>query len=304
MMKYFFYWALWLSYCLSPVASAEVTPNDVYEQIFKIKEEVNLLKRHFGTDEIKPVETFKMVLFPYHTWQKTYEILFKINLLREKYHFPIMAIPSQEPIKALMPVHVYEQTQRILTELTLLKFHLNIQEAVPRIPNFFNKTITDNFNLLNHVSYQLDLLNGTVFTPSLVFAQAIRIYEDIEVLLEALEIKDETIPPPRQVGILPKDTFETALRLLEDIRRVQNLANIEGVDLYAFKTEMTITPSEVFTMTGIILAELQLLKAHIGLRKAFTPIANYYRDRTPADVEQVLGWSLRKMRLIHSLNPA
>jgi hypothetical protein len=54
-------------------------------------------------------------------------------------------------------------------------------------------------------------------------------------------------------------------------------------------------------LTGIILAELQPLKAYLQLKHVLTPTAHFYKNKTPAEVKQVLGWSVRKLELIQAI---
>lgn len=302
-MKHYFYISI-LLVTFMPFSSkaVEVTSNDVYMQIYLINEEINFLKRFFNITQTTQAPEIKAVLLPRHTWQKTYEILYKISILRQKVGLPFIAIPSREPVQEITHLHVYEQSLRILTELTLLKFYLGIPDKITSPAAFSGKTVTNNFNLLSHISYQIDLLNGTEFNPSTVFGQAMRIYEDVNMLVEALELKDDTTPSTKKANSVPMDSFAMALQLLQEIKRIQNLAGIEAIDVYAFNFEKNITPTEVFGLTGIVLAELQTIKAYLGLKHAFTPLANFYHDKTPGDVVQMLGWSLRKLQLIQSLN--
>ena len=287
----------------SSISALEISSNEVYAQFLKIKEEINIFKQHFNiTEEIQP-PPINTILFPRHTWQKSYEVLIKINIFREKLGLPVMAVASREPLRYLKPFHIYEQALRILTELELLKFHLNIQENSTQTVNVTDKTVTNNFNLLNFISSQLDLLNQESVTPSHVFAQAMQINEDANAIVEALEIKNTTIPPPQQKTVQPKDVFQTALLLLQEIIRVKNLVALENIDSHAFeiKSDQLITPNDVFNLTGIILAELQPLKAHLQLKHVLTPTAHYYKNKTLAEVKQVLGWSVRKLKLIQTI---
>jgi hypothetical protein len=297
----------WLTFILlifsSSISALEISYNEVYAQFLKIKQEVDILKQYFNiTEEIQP-SPVNTILFPRHTWQKSYEVLIKINIFREKLGLPVMAVASREPLLHLKPFHVYEQALRILVELDLLQFHLNIEEKSAQIVNVTDKTITDNFNLLNFVSSQLDLLNQESFTPSHVFAQAMRINEDVNAILEALEIKNSTIPPPQQQAVQPKNAFQTALLLLQEVNRVKKLVELENIDYHAFEIalDQLITPNEVFNLTGIILAELQPLKAYLQLKHVLTPTAHFYKNKTPAEVKQVLGWSVRKLKLIQAI---
>ncbi len=284
----------------SPAARAEanVTPDQVYSLTQRLQAEVELLKKHFEIDRDVVAPEFDLPLTPGHSWQKTYEILFKINILRQKYGLPFIAVPSREPREEPHPMLVYEQVRRLLTELDVLKFYLQIPGGTPPPREVNGKQPIDVFNLLNAISYQLDSLNGESFTPSHVFAQAIRISEDIKVLLEALGIHDDTISPPKQENTRPAEVYLVGLELLGEIQRINRLAGLPVLDIEAFRLPPPITPSEVFTLTGIILAELQPLKARLELKHTLTPIAGYYTHRIPADVRQVMGWALRKIKLI------
>lgn len=52
-------------------------------------------------------------------------------------------------------------------------------------------------------------------------------------------------------------------------------------------------------MTQMIIAELQTLKAYVGLKNYITPAASVYVNKKPADVDQLMNWNLRKIALIH-----
>ena len=279
----------------------DITIDEVYQQIFRINEEIEILKRHFNIDEILQVAPIYTNFTSLHTWQKSYEISFKLNILREKHHLPFLATASLEPSLEARPQIVFAQARRILTEIEIIKYQLDITEMSAQPPTFTGKTLADNFNLMNHISYQIDLLTGSSFTPSYVFSQAMRISEDINIILDELNIQDNTIPPPKQNGATPADSFKTALQLLREIRRLEQLENIEGIDIHPFEKIEKITPSEVFGIAGIVLAELQRIKADLRLFHALTPIALHYEDKTPSDVQQIFGWCVRGLQLITML---
>jgi len=283
---------------------AEITPTNVYTKLFLIKEEIEMLKRYFNINQERRPFTIHTAVEPHHVWQQTYTILFKINILRRKHGLPMLAVSSLEPSKNPVPQVVYEQALRILTELRILKEHLGITLELFPPPEFKNKTKTDNFNLSNYISYQLDLLNGVYFEPNHVFAQAIRISEDIDTLLDVLEIKHDTIPPPKQEDAMPSDAFDEGLAILAEIKRINDNIEFQTIDFNAIKPDdkNQITPSEVFVLTSIILAELQPLKSHLDLKYTLTPMAQRYSNKIPGDTKQILGWSLRKIQLIKDIN--
>jgi hypothetical protein len=297
---------IWTVSCRA-VYAADITTDDVYFQILKLNEEIKLLKQHFNITENVNTPQLTIRLSPRHTWQKAYEVLFKLNVLREKIGMATLSIPSRQPMLHVSPTYSYEQVLRVLTEVNIIKRHLGITEEAKlqqSSNSIIGKTSTDNFNFLNHISEQLDLLNGLTFTPSHAFSQAIRVLDDINILLEHLNILDESIAPVRQPA-MPPDVFNLSITLLDEVRRLQRLANIESIDSAMFKIlYKSPTPSEVFSMLGIVLAELQTLKGYLGLRYALTPSARHYENMSPENVFQAVGWGIRKLKLIKNLSRA
>ncbi len=295
---------LWLLsfWVMASVTAAEVTPNEVYSKAYVILEEIKILKRHFHIEKSVAPETVHLALTPGHNWQKGYEILYKINLFRSKHGLSFSSVSSREPQQALSPLIAYEQLIRIITELQIIKFYTDITEAAVQPPVFTEKMPVDVYNLLDEISRELDILNGKPLLPSDALTQAVRITEDVDFILKALNITDTTIPPPKVLGMKPADVFEVVLQLLAEIRRVKKLFDINWIDFHALKpTDREITPSDVFSLDGIVLAELQPIKARLGLKYALTPMAQHYENIEPDSPYRTHGWTLRKLQLIRSL---
>ena len=91
------------------------------------------------------------------------------------------------------------------------------------------------------------------------------------------------------------------MKVLEKLQNLQHSVGIKTVDFSVFDKEKA-TPSDVYTITGMILAELQPIKAYIGLTTSVTPPALSYTKKVPADIEQLMGWNLRKLSLIINLD--
>lgn len=278
-----------------------ISPSDVYAQARQIEKEVNLLKRHLGFSEEKPAPPVTAELKPRHVWQKSYFILAKINLFRSRNGLPVNTANSLEPVLDLDPALVYEQTQRILTEIRILKTRLGIGGRVSPLEPESGKRPIDVFNRLNYISHQWDVLNGQEIEPSYVFAEVMRIYQDVEAIMRALHLEDLSYPPAKQPEVGPADSLEAAYTMVLEMQRLQRGAGIPRTDLSVFRGESRALPSDVLNMVGMGLAELQTLKAHLDLSGELTPPAGSYRDKTPADVHQLLRWVIRKLRLIRVL---
>ena len=287
------------------LSAKNITPSDVYAQVMLIKQEVYGLLRHYhvkyNPKKIKKESQIVAKLKPRDVWQKTYEIAVKINILRQTHNLPLIEPVNMAPVLHLNPDLVYEQTQRILTELKIFETRENITIHHSKVQKFQGKIPLDVFNGLTQVSIALDTLNGGKFTPSYVFGEQMRVYDDITRILNQLNIEDHTIPDKKDPNDKPKDVYEKSLKVLEKIKQLQIGVGIGFVDFSTFeKKNSAITPNEVYTLTEMIIAELQPIKAYLGVN-SITPPASSYKTKTPAEVNQLVGWNLRKLKLIRSL---
>ena len=221
--------------------------------------------------------------------------------MRANHNLPIIEPVNVEPVLELNPDLVYEQTQRLLSEIKIFKYRMGIKSKEFKSAKYKNKTSLDVFNALNHVSGLFDELNGAGFTQSHVFGETMRIYDDLTTILLHLKIKDHTIPSKRNDEATPSDTFKHSMKILNNIKRIQKSVGIESVDFSAF-VKKSPTPSDVFTVTQMILAELQTIKAYTGLTHYITPAAIKHTAKTAADVDQLMNWNLRKISLIKTLS--
>ena len=284
--------------------SAKITPSEVYGQVMLIEDEVHYLLEYYDIKH-NHTETEKVVeittkLKPRNVWQKTYEIMIKINILRAQHNLPRIEPINMPPVAHLNPDLVYEQTQRVLTELRIFETRMQITVPKYKLTKYKHKTPLDVFNALNYISLTLDELNKHKVTPSYVFGENMRVYDDIALILNSLNIKDNVTPFSKNKESTPNDTANTALRILEKVKQLQILAGIEYIDFIQFRKAKQ-TPSDVFSLTQMIIAELQTIKAYLSI-KNITPASNRYKAKTPTEVDQLMEWNLRKLNLINKLN--
>jgi len=285
----------------SSSAADKITPSEVFSQAAQIDKEVMLILQHFGIQRENQYRPIKADLEPRNVWQKSYFVLVKINIFRRKNTFPAIAVNSLEPVLKLDPLLVFEQTQRILTELHLIKRRLNINKETSPPVYIPGKRPIDVYNLLHKTSLDLDILNNETINPSYVYAEVMRIFEDTNAILRKLRLEDPTFPPEKVNNITPKESLAAVFDLMKEIQRLQRGIGIKRVDFSVFRGEKKIQPSEVFNMVGMSLAELQPIKAHLDLKHRITPPAEFHEEKTPSDVHQLLRWVIRKIQLIKSL---
>ena len=81
--------------------------------------------------------------------------------------------------------------KRMLTEIKIFKHRLGIKSKTFKQQKFKGKTPLDVFNGLNHISVSLDELNKVGFTPSYVFGENMRVYDDLTNILQHLNINSK-----------------------------------------------------------------------------------------------------------------
>jgi hypothetical protein len=283
-----------------------ITPNEVYAQTVLIQEHVHCLLKYYGFEHDHEHSVSSAIvsaeLKPRNAWQKAYEILVKINMLRVSHGYPRIEPVGMEAVETLNPDMVYEMTQRILTEIKIFEVRQNIKMPKLKLKTFKNKTSADVYNSFSAISATFNKLNRSDFPPNYVFAESMRIYDDLSTILHQLNIKDTTIPGKRLHSATFTDSYIISIKVLDVINKLQRSVGIKTVDFSAFAKTKNVTPSDIYSMTGIILAELQTIKAYIGLTESVTPPPFTYRKKVPADIEQLMSWNLRKLKLITNLD--
>ncbi len=277
------------------------TPSEVYSQVMQIEKEVDLLRHYFGVDQEKKAAIYQGNLRPRHVWEKSYLIQVKINVLRKKIGLPRNEPNYIEPELSISSGMVFEQSQRLLTELRILKKRLGITEQVSPPQQYRGKQSIDVFNRLHYISYQLDVINREEINPNYVFAEVMRMFDDIASLLKMLHIRDQTYPPGKQKEVTPADSLAATFELLAEIQRLQKNVGIEQTDFSIFRKKEQVFPSDVFSLVSMALAELQTIKAYSELNHYVTPPAVTHERKKPNDVHQLLRWTTRMLRQIRSL---
>jgi len=280
-----------------------ITPSEVYSQAKLLQEDTYYILDYYhikyDRKQLKRSAYIDAKLLPRNVYQKTYELMIKANILRKMHNLVAIEPVNVAPQRHLNPDLVYGQVRRLLTEFRLFEIRSDMVQKIYKAKKFSGKRPIDVFNVLSTISLALDKLNGRSFTPSYVFSENMRVYNDINLILDKLNITDTTIPDKINLKATPDDTFATGMKTLEKIKQLQILSGIEVVDFTPFDKGKK-TPSDVFTITQMILAELQTLKAYLGIQDATIP-AYTYNTKTPTEVDQLMSWNFRKLNLITNL---
>ncbi len=279
--------------------AAEATPSDVYAQAERIDAEIETLKRHFKIGATAKTENKTGELKPRHTWAQSYILLLKIGKLRRKLGLTYIEPVNIAPMVEIPPTQPWGMTQRILTEIAILKHRLDIPGQPPAAVPVSGKRPIDAYNKLYHISDELDLLAGAV-TPNEIYGEVKRLDEDANALLRHQRLFEKAVPPPRRDNLQPRDSLQAVFALMAEIQRIQRANGLQITDYQGFAMGDKTTPDDVFGMVALTIVELQRVKAQLGMTHAITPGAPYEENKTPSDVVQLLGYVTNKLRAIQT----
>jgi len=280
----------------------KITPTEVFAEAINLQSEIDSIKIHFQID--RKVTAYRFIngnFKPKHVWQLAYMLNVKINMFRLKYGLPRIEEVGIEPVLNVNPNMPYGMLRRLITEVKIIKRFLNIKDEVTYDQHISGKNPTDVFNKLLYISKNLDILNEMEIDPNAVFSQVMRVYQDVSIVLKALNIKDITLPLNKIENIEPKDSFIQVLKLIKEIQRIQRTADIQRTNFNSLKKEL-ITSEDVFIGIQMANAEFQTIKAYLGLIHEVSPPAKFYYNKTASDVNQMINWITKRVQLISHLD--
>jgi hypothetical protein len=291
-----------LGLCLTPVLWAQPVGNDqlrdVHGLLLQIEHEIKVLRQRFGSSEIAKVRVQQAKWQPMHLWHKAYGLQIQVNILRRQHGLFGFAPVALEPgIKITGPA-VLGQLQRVLVELRILRMLLQV-EAGPVPESEPKDADLDEVNEhIAEISQALDALNGEPISSSYAYAEAMRLESDLNLILPHLGIDDRAVPPAALAQASSSDSFKAAYELMQEIQRLQQRLGLAVTDFSGLMRDGEALAEDTFNMLLLCQAEMQPLKARLGLAEAITPPAIYRQNKTPSQVTQLLGYMINQMRLI------
>ena len=296
------------------IFAVTITPSDIFTEVKKIEKEIEIIHNALHKDHKEKslkAEKIKGDILPRHLWQKTYLLLAKINILRKKYNMPRIEETGMEPILNMKLTLVYSQTQRILAELRIFKKLMGIEKEISATVKYARAKVTsdrvdknklpiDVYNELNIVSKQLSELIQKEINPSDIYAQIMRIFDDIGLILINQNIEDTTEPQVKQKMKRNKFVLNITYKLLTKIEEIQEILGIKTIDFTNFSRNKKNAELNM-NVTSLCIAELQTIKAKLNMNKSITPPALTYKNKLPKDVEQILLWNIDRIMLLKNI---
>ena len=270
-----------------------VTPSHVFQSTLDVLSEIEVLRTEMAIDDYPSQAELQEGRSPFHAYAKTLEVLRKVARVQRKLGI-IPVAPGQLPVKEITPTDVMGSVQTILEELRRTKGQLVIETEIAPAAFAGGKTPSLVYRNLGDASFLLDGLVGRSLTPNDVFGNVMHIHDDLGLIAAKLGVSLELDPPTVEGRKRPQEVAQQMLRATYKVIGLQNRLGMDSSNVPNL-TLVRITPTEVYEITNIILAEMTRIKLHLDINLPHEA-REEPRNKKPTDVfAQVL-------RLIRNLD--
>jgi hypothetical protein len=265
--------------------------NDVYAQAYILKSKIVHLA---GEKNIK-AKYMKLPTFsnksPRHVFQKSLEVLKKINKYRENTNLGEVNVPLYSS-KVITSEDVYLKVLRLNQEIDLLLENVSCPHIaeLSKTKIYTNKNSNDNYRELWSASLAMDELLGKGFTPIDTYEQAVLIIDTIKFIRNSQNIYEDIPKPKKKNRKHPNHVLYATNKLLEKISKAEKKLWMEPVDVPE-NPQRIITPTEVYDSMQTIITELVRIRKRLGIERFYeAPVIEEFK--TPSDVLQEVEYAI------------
>jgi hypothetical protein len=240
--------------------------NDVYSVTTHILKGLKRYRRIRGVQTHPKKAALIYDLKPQHVYQKTLELINKINLIRVQQQLGEIAEPRY-PLRTITPAEVFNLALRVDEELELLYRHSEVTGSLwitdINVHEYENKTPSDVFHNMQKISLLLDtLLSSDAFSPNDVYREAQLIQDEIKILAsrfgntlpDSIWLQAE-IDPTRK----PEDVLKQVEKVLVLVFKMERRAGLFLVRDISAPPDELVTPAEVYNMIRVLSAEVMVM---------------------------------------------
>ena len=235
----------------------------VYQAVQHLMAEIHILREELGARDFPPEAELLEDLAPVHVYVKTLEVLTKVT----QSQWRLGIVPGSVgpvPFKDIDAADILVNVEYTLNELKRIKAHAGVRREI--VPAVLESTITPSliYRSLADASFLLDALRGRPLTPLDVYRHAASALDEVARVAEKLGV-DARLEPPAVEGT--KISIDAAQQLLRATYKAISLQTRLGMDASRAPTTslVRVSPSELYDITNLLLAELMRIKLHLGV---------------------------------------
>ena len=258
-----------------------VTPSHVYQAVQDLISEIHLLRDAMGVVDFPPEAEPQEDRAPVHVYAKSIEVREKISRSQRRLGMTPGKV-GQIPVREIQPKDVLGSVQAAVREIHRTKDQLVIEDQITPTTFEGGKTPSVVYKALGDASFLLDGLVGRAISPSDVYTRVQHIHDELELIAAKLKVTLDLKQPVVEGRKRPQDVAQQVLRATF---KTINLETRLGMDASGVPsmTLVRVTPAEVYEATGILLAEMVRIKAHLGINLPRNERRNA-RNKRPTDV--------------------
>ena len=236
---------------------------ETYRAATDLLAEVTLIREELGTSDFPAEAELQEFREPVHVYVKSGEVLAKVRRLQNRFGVEPTDAGSP-PSGAVTPGDVLANIEHVSDALRAVKEALAIEREIEPAPLQGSKTFSLTYQLLAEASLLLDGVTGDRLTPTDVHRRMVSVLDETELIAAELGSSFEQTIPVVEGSKSPKDVAQQLQRAAYKAIAIQNRVGMQPSGVSSL-TLVRVTPTENHDLTGVLLAELLKIKAHLGL---------------------------------------
>lgn len=248
-----------------PIAALadEITPSHVFQKSEDVLSEIELLREVIGVSDVPVEPEPQSGKTPIHVYSKGLEVLEKVSRAERKLGM-VPAEVGEIPLKEVKPADVIQLVDSILLELRNIKRQLVISETIEESEFVGAKTPSHVYENLWLASYMLDGLTGPI-TPDYVYRNIQYLLDEMNLIAAkvgaTLKLDPDKVKGRQRVKNVAQQGLLALYKMSNFQRRLgMNAAGVPNITL------SRITPSDVYDITNMLMAEMVRIKVHLGIQ--------------------------------------
>ncbi len=258
-----FEWFFNRSAAVADEGPADVTASHVFRATKDLLAEIEVLRDELGVAGYPVEPEFLEDRAPVHAYAKSLEVMQKVARVQSRYGLTPVEVGLIPP-KEIVPADVLRSVNDLVNEVRRIKTQMVIEFEIEPAELVPGKTSRMVYKNLAEASFLLDGLRGWPLTPEDVYVHVMAVLDEMEIIAAKLEVPLQLDPPIMNTG---KKSIDIARQVLYATYKVINLQTRLGMDASAAPTLtlVRVTPSEVYDATNMLMAEMNRIKAHLGI---------------------------------------
>ncbi|MCP4702897.1 MAG: hypothetical protein GY862_39455 [Gammaproteobacteria bacterium] len=239
------------------------TPSHAYQCTEDLISEIDILREGIGLTDIPIDPEPQTNKTPIHVYGKALEVMEKISRSERKLGMAPVRV-GQIPLKELTPKDVLQLCNTLLLELEKMKGQLAIDDKIEKAEFVGAKTPANVYENFWRASYMLDGLTGPI-TSNYVFRNIKYLQDELELIATKLGVTLALEAPKAKGRKRPKEVAQQGFLALFKVTNMENRLGMETAGVPDI-TLVRITPSDVYDITNVLMAELVRVKVFLKIQ--------------------------------------